>query len=50
MNMEPLLQRELAVETGVLRENWSYSCFDHLKSHITRVGIELGPPQWEPGE
>jgi hypothetical protein len=33
--------------TEVLGENPSQSHFVHHKSHLTRPGIEPGPPRWE---
>jgi hypothetical protein len=34
-------------KTEVLGENLSQHHFDHLKSHMTRPGLETGPPRWE---
>jgi hypothetical protein len=34
-------------ETGILGENLSQRHFAHHKSHLTRPGIEPGPPRWE---
>jgi hypothetical protein len=42
MNMEHLVEWELAGETEVLGENLL-----HHKSHMTWPGIEPGSPQWE---
>jgi hypothetical protein len=35
------------MESEVLRENLSQRHFVHRKSHLTRPGIEPGPPRWE---
>ena len=34
--------------TGVPWEKITTFCFIHLKVHIGRPGIELGPPRWKP--
>jgi hypothetical protein len=47
MNMEQLVEWELAGETEVLGENLSQCHFLHQKFHITWPGIEPGPPWWD---
>jgi hypothetical protein len=47
MTMENLVESRLAGETGVLGENLPQSHFVHHKSHLTRPGLEPGPPRWE---
>jgi hypothetical protein len=37
----------MAGETEVLGENLAWRHFVHHKSHLTRPGIEPGPPRWE---
>jgi hypothetical protein len=41
------LELRLAGETEVLGENLSQRHFVHRKSHMTRPGLEPGPPRWE---
>jgi hypothetical protein len=45
--VEQLVEWRLAGETEVLGENLSQRHFVHHKSHLTRPGIEPGPPRWE---
>jgi hypothetical protein len=40
----------LAGETEVLGENLLQRHFVHHKFHLTRPGIEPGPPRWEAGD
>jgi hypothetical protein len=47
MMMENLVEWRLAGETEVLGENPPQRHFVHHKSHLTRPGIEPGPPRWE---
>jgi hypothetical protein len=45
--VEQLLECELAGETEVLGENLPQRYFFHHKFHMTRPGLEPGPPRWE---
>jgi hypothetical protein len=47
MRMENLVESRLAGETEVLEENLPQLHFLHHKSHVTRPGLESGPPRWE---
>jgi hypothetical protein len=45
--VEKLVEWRLAGETEVLGETLPQRHFVHHKSHMTRPGIEPGPPRWE---
>jgi hypothetical protein len=45
MGVEQLVELELAGETEVLEENLPQRILVHHKSHMTRSGLEPGPPQ-----
>jgi hypothetical protein len=47
MMMENLVERRLAGETDEVGDNPSQDHFVHQKSHLTRPGLEPGPPLWE---
>jgi hypothetical protein len=45
MNVEQLVERELAEKTEVFVENLPQRHFVHYKSHMTLPGIEHQPPR-----
>jgi hypothetical protein len=45
--LEKLVERRLAGETEVLGEKLPQRHYVHPKFHMTRPGLELGPPRWE---
>jgi hypothetical protein len=45
--VEQLVEWRLAGETEALGENLPQCHFVYHKSHMTRPGVELGPPRWE---
>jgi hypothetical protein len=45
--VEQLVERRLAGETEALGENLPKRHFVHHKFHMTRPGLETGPPRWE---
>jgi hypothetical protein len=47
MIMEQLVEWSLVEETEVLGENLPQRHFFHHNSHMTRPGLEPGPPRWE---
>jgi hypothetical protein len=50
MCVKQLVEWELAGETEVLGENLLQRHFVDHKSHMTRPGLEPGPPRWEAGD
>jgi hypothetical protein len=50
MSVKQSVEWELAGEIEVLEENLPQHYFVNHKSHMTRPGIEPGPPPWEAGE
>jgi hypothetical protein len=47
VTVEQLVEWRLAGETEVLGETLPSRHFVHNKSHITRPGLDPGPPLWE---
>jgi hypothetical protein len=47
VTVEQLVEWRLGGETKVLAENLPQRHFVHHKSHMTRHGLESGPPWWE---
>jgi hypothetical protein len=47
MIVEQLVEWRLAGETEELCENLPQRHFVHHKRHMTRPGLEPGPPRWE---
>jgi hypothetical protein len=45
--VEQLVEWRLPGETEVLGENLPQRHFVHHKSHMTRPGLEPGPPRWD---
>jgi hypothetical protein len=45
--VKQLVEWRLAGETEVLGEDLPQRQFVHHKSHMTRPGLEPGPPRWE---
>jgi hypothetical protein len=45
--VEQLVEGRLAGETEVLGENLLKRHSVHHNSHMTRTGLEPGPPRWE---
>jgi hypothetical protein len=50
MNVDQLMEQELAEETEVFGENLSQRHFAYHKSHMTWFGIEPGMYWWEAGD
>jgi hypothetical protein len=48
--VEQLVEWRLAGETEVLGEKLPHRHFVHHKSHMTRPGLEPGPPRWKTGD
>jgi hypothetical protein len=49
MSVEQSVEWELAGETEVVGEKLPQRHFIH-KYHMTRLGLEPGPPRWEAGD
>jgi hypothetical protein len=47
MMMDNLVEWRLAGETEVLGESLPQRHYVHHKSHLSRPGLESGPPRWE---
>jgi hypothetical protein len=47
MSVEQSVESELTGETAVFGKKLPQRHFVHHKSHITRPGLEPGPPRWE---
>jgi hypothetical protein len=45
--VEQLVEWKLAGEAEVLGKNLPQRHFVHHKFHMTRLGLEPGPPRWE---
>jgi hypothetical protein len=45
--VEKLVERILAGKPEILGETLPQRYFVHHKSHVTRTGLEPGPPRWE---
>jgi hypothetical protein len=50
INMEQLVEWELAEEIELLGEKLPKFHFVHYKSHMTWTEIEIKPPKWEAGD
>jgi hypothetical protein len=50
VTVEQFVEWRLAGETEVLGENLPQRNFVNHKTHMTRPGLEPGPPRWEAGD